>query len=118
MRRQEAARPRHEVTVERIPQEFQGKPAPAHHFRKGLNNSVQAWRYWCVQDCGGVLGCVLAFGRGCFARVSALLGAFFAPTRVLGALLPCQAANWRAAVTTLVSPSSKASRCLFLARPR
>ena len=93
-------------------------PRLASDFRKGLNNSVQMWRYWCVQDCGGVLGCVLAFGRGCFARVSALLGAFFAPTRVLGALLPCHAANWRAAVTTLVSPSSKASRCLFLARPR
>jgi hypothetical protein len=33
MRRPEAPRHRHEVTVERIPQEFQGKPAPIHHSR-------------------------------------------------------------------------------------
>ena len=33
MRRPEAARHRHEVAVERIPQELQGKPAPIHHFR-------------------------------------------------------------------------------------
>ena len=33
MRRPEATRHRHEVTVERIPQEFQGKPVPIHHFR-------------------------------------------------------------------------------------
>lgn len=33
MRRPEAPRPRHEVSVERIPQEFQSKPAPPHHFR-------------------------------------------------------------------------------------
>ena len=33
MRRPEAPRHRHEVMVERIPQEFQGKPTPIHHSR-------------------------------------------------------------------------------------